>query len=146
MAGDEAKPAQRRGGQLRTKPLGDAASLHEALHAELRKSLQPSLLVVGGPDLGKRLRLERSTEVGRDPEALFPLADESVSWRHFRVEDRGAGEWALVDLGSTNGTVVNGARMSDAALKPGDRIFVGNTIVEFQEQDAIQEGYSAEVE
>jgi diguanylate cyclase (GGDEF)-like protein len=146
MSGDDAKPTRPRAGPLRTKPLDDALNLREALHAELRKSLHPSLLVVGGPDLGKRVRLERSTEVGRDPAALFPLADESVSWRHFRIEDRGAGEWALVDLGSTNGTIVNGARTSEVALKPGDRIFVGNTIVEFQEQDAIQEGYSAELE
>jgi two-component system, cell cycle response regulator len=146
MSRDETKSAGRRAVPLRTKPLDDAVNLREALHAELRKSLQPSLLVVGGPDLGKRVRLERSTEVGRDPEALFPLADESVSWRHFRIEDRGAGEWALVDLGSTNGTIVNGARTSEAALRSGDRIFVGKTIVEFQEQDAIQEGYSAELE
>jgi diguanylate cyclase (GGDEF)-like protein len=146
LMADEAKPARPRGGPLRTMPLADAGALRDALQAELRKSRSPSLLVVGGPDLGKRLRLERSTEVGRDPEALFPLADESVSWRHFRVEDRGAGEWALVDLGSTNGTIVNGERKSDASLKPGDRIFVGTTIVEFQEQDAIQEGYSAELE
>jgi two-component system, cell cycle response regulator len=145
MASDDVKPL-RRGGQLRTRPLDDAANLRDALHAELRKSLQPSLVVVGGPDIGKRARLERSTEVGRDPEALFPLADDSVSWRHFRIEDRGAGEWALVDLGSTNGTIVNGARMIDARLKPGDRVFVGNTILEFQEQDAIQEGFSAELE
>jgi two-component system, cell cycle response regulator len=146
MAPDEPKSGARRAGALRTMPLDDAASLREALHAELKKSLHPSLLVVGGPDLGKRMRLERSAEVGRDPEAPFLLSDESVSWRHFRVEDRGAGEWALVDLGSTNGTVVNGARASEATLRPGDRIFVGKTIVEFQEQDAIQEGYSAELE
>jgi two-component system, cell cycle response regulator len=145
MGSDDVKPV-RRGGQLRTRPLDDAANLRDALQAELRKSLQPSLVVVGGPDIGKRARLERSTEVGRDPEALFPLADDSVSWRHFRIEDRGAGEWALVDLGSTNGTIVNGARMTDARLKPGDRVFVGNTILEFQEQDAIQEGFSAELE
>jgi two-component system cell cycle response regulator len=146
MSADEGKPAARGQGPLRTKPLAEAGSLREALHAELLKTLHPSLLVVGGPDIGKRARLERSTEVGRDPDTLLPLADESVSWHHFRLEDRGAGEWALVDLGSTNGTIVNGTKMVEATLKPGDRIFVGNTIVEFQRQDAIQEGYAAELE
>jgi len=146
MSGDDAKKIPRRTGPLRTKPLGDADSLRDALQAELQKSQHASLVVVGGPDVGKRARLGRGVEVGRDPTAAFPLSDESVSWRHFRIEDRGAGEWALVDMGSTNGTIVNGERRNEAALKPGDRMFVGKTILEFQQQDAIQEGFSAEVE
>jgi two-component system cell cycle response regulator len=150
MSADDAKgsgaQATGRSGPLRTKPLDDSSSLREALHAELRKVARPSLTVVAGPDVGKRARLERSIEVGRDPAALFALSDESVSWRHFRLEDRGAGEWTLVDLGSTNGTLINGERAGEATLKPGDRIFLGKTIVEFQEQDAIQEGFSAELE
>ncbi len=146
MSADDAKPAPRRGGPLRTKPLDDSAHLREALAAELRKAVSPSLLVVSGPDVGKRVRLDRSLQVGRDPGALFPLSDESVSWTHIRVEDRGGGEWAVVDLGSTNGTLVNGEKISEATLKSGDRIFLGKTIVEFQVEDAIREGFNAELE
>jgi diguanylate cyclase (GGDEF)-like protein len=146
MSGDDAKKSPRRIGPLRTKPLGDADSLRDALQTELQKSQHAWLVVVAGPDVGKHARLGRSVEVGRDPTAGFPLSDESVSWRHFRLEDRGAGEWVLVDMGSTNGTLLNGARTGDAALKPGDRMFAGKTILEFQQQDAIKEGYSAEVE
>lgn len=131
---------------MRTKPLQDAGQFREALQAELRKNARPTLLVVAGPDVGMRIRLDRSVDVGRDPEASLPLRDESVSWRHVRVEDRGAGEWAAVDLSSTNGTLLNGERCAEAMLKPGDRIFVGKTILEFQEQDAIREGFNAEVE
>jgi diguanylate cyclase (GGDEF)-like protein len=133
-------------GPVRTRPLENAGELRQAILAELRKTMQPTLLVIAGPNVGTRVRLERSMEVGRDPSALFPLTDDSVSWRHFRIEDRGAGDWAVVDLGSTNGTLLNGERTADAVLKPGDRIFAGNTIVELQVQDAIQEGYSTEVE
>jgi diguanylate cyclase (GGDEF)-like protein len=146
VASDEAKRPPRHKAPLRTRPLGEALNLREVLEAEQKKTRYLSLVVVAGPDIGKRARLERSTEVGRDPELSFPLDDESVSWRHFRIEDRGAGEWAVVDLGSTNGTVVNGARTGEATLKPGDRVFVGQTILEFQEQDAIQQGFSAELE
>ena len=146
MSGDDTKGRPRRAGPLRTKPLDDAGSLRDALRAELQKAAHPSLVVVGGPDIGKRARLDRGVEVGRDPSIGFSVSDETVSWCHFRIEDRGAGIWALVDLGSTNGTIVNGSRTSDAALKPGDRIFVGKTILEYQEQDAIQAGFSAEVE
>jgi diguanylate cyclase (GGDEF)-like protein len=146
MSVDDTKRDPRPSSHLRTKPLDDSGNLRNALLAELRKSARPSLIVVSGPDVGKRGRLDRSVEIGRDPIAGFCVSDETVSWRHFRVEDRGAGEWALVDLGSTNGTIVNGSRTSDVALQPGDRIFVGKTIFEFQEQDAIQEGFNAEVE
>jgi diguanylate cyclase (GGDEF)-like protein len=137
----------RRGAPLKTKPFDDDSnSLRAALQAELRKSVSPSLLVVAGVDLGTRVRLDKSVDIGRDAEAQLCLRDDNVSWRHARVEDRGAGEWAIVDLGSTNGTLLNGERVKDARLKSGDRIFIGKTILELQEQDAIREGFNAEVE
>ncbi|MEO8875386.1 MAG: GGDEF domain-containing protein, partial [Polyangiaceae bacterium] len=111
-----------------------------------RKHALPTLLVVAGPDVGMRMLLERSIEVGRDPEAGLPLRDESISWRHVRFEDRGAGVWAAVDLSSTNGTLLNGQPCVDSALKPGDRIFIGKTILELQEQDAIRAGFNKELE
>ena len=144
--GGSAGPPPTRGAHLRTKPLDDANQFREALQAELRKHARPTLLVVAGPDVGMRIRLERSLDVGRDPSASFPVRDESVSWRHVRVEDRGGGEWAAVDLGSTNGTMVNGHKAAEATLKPGDRIVVGKTILEFQEHDAIRDGFNQEIE
>jgi len=148
MPGDDGKPHEgsRRGAHLRTKPLDDSNQFREALQAELRKHARPTLLVVAGPDVGMRIRLDRSLEVGRDPQASLPLRDESISWRHVRIEDRGAGEWACVDLKSTNGTLLNGERCDESRLKPGDRVFIGKTILEFQEQDAIREGFNAELE
>src|SRR6266849_2431927 len=99
MPEDDSKGGSRgRKPHLRTKPLEDSTQFREALQAELRKHARPTLMVVGGPDVGMRLRLDRSLEVGRDPQASLPLRDESVSWRHVRIEDRGAGEWAVVDL------------------------------------------------
>jgi diguanylate cyclase (GGDEF)-like protein len=136
----------RRGGPLRTVPLDDGNKFRDALHAELKKQARPTILVIAGPDVGLRIMLDRSLEVGRDPQASFPLRDESISWRHVRVEDRGGGEWAAVDLGSTNGMLLNGEKSVDAKLKPGDRIFIGKTILEFQEHDAIRQGFNAEVD
>jgi diguanylate cyclase (GGDEF)-like protein len=146
-SGAEKAAAPSRGSPLRTKPFDDdSANLRRALQEELRKSLSPSLIVVVGLDVGTRVKLNRSVDIGRDPEAGLVLRDENASWRHARVEDRGAGDWAVVDLGSTNGTLVNGNAATGAPLRPGDRIFIGKTIVEFQEQDAIREGFNAEVE
>jgi two-component system, cell cycle response regulator len=145
MSADDTKAA-RRGDVMQTKPLEEGGSLREALLAELRKAASPSLVVVAGPDVGKRVRLVRSVEVGRDPSAPFPLSDESVSRLHVRVEDRGDGQWAAVDLGSTNGTLVNGEPAKEALLARGHRIFIGNSILEFQVDDAISEGFNAELE
>lgn len=135
-----------RRGPLRTKPIDDAGEFRTALQAELRKHARPTLVVIAGPDVGLRLLLERSLDIGRDPDAGLPLRDESISWRHVRVEDRGAGEWAAVDLKSTNGTLLNGQSCVDSPLKPGDRIIIGKSILEFQEQDALRAGFNAELE
>jgi diguanylate cyclase (GGDEF)-like protein len=135
-----------RGPPLRTKPFDDDShSLREALQRELRKSVSPSLLVILGQDVGMRVVLDRSVEMGRDPSCELPLHDENVSWRHARVEDRGNGDWAVVDLGSTNGTLVNDRPCAGAILKQGDRIFLGQTLLEMQ-QDALRDAHAAELE
>src|SRR5580704_4279374 len=136
----------RRGGRLHTKPFtSDTASMREAVQRELRKSVAPSLAVILGPDVGTRVVLHGSVETGRDPTCDLPLHDENVSWRHVRVEDRGCDEWAIVDLGSTNGTLLNGQPCAGAILAPGDRIFIGKTVIELQ-KDAVRDAQAAELE
>jgi len=143
---DDPKKKRARGAPLRTKPFDDDSnSLREQLQRELRKSVSPSLVVILGPDVGGRVVLDHSVEVGRDPECDLPLHDDNVSWRHARVEDRGAGEWAVLDLGSTNGIIVNGQPSKDAPIKPGDRVFIGKSVIEMQ-QDPLKEAQAAEVE
>ena len=146
MPGDDGKPLGR-GVRLKTKPFDDDSnSLRAALQAELRKTVAPSLMVVAGLDVGTRMKLDVSIEVGRDPAAELALLDENVSWRHIRIEDRGNGDWVVVDLKSTNGVLVNGEKCLEALLRPGDRVFLGKTVLEFQEQDALRERHNAEVE
>jgi diguanylate cyclase (GGDEF)-like protein len=147
MPGDDPKAKPRRAGPIRTAPLQDSDALRAALQRELHKAAAPSLVVISGPDVGLRVRLDRSIDIGRDPTSSFALRDENISWRHLRVEDRGAGEWALVDMGSTNGTIVNTEKCSgERPLAPGDKILIGKTVLEFQLADAIREGFNAEVQ
>ena len=144
MPVDDKKPKR---GPIRTAPLEDSEALRDALKRELQKAAAPSLLVIAGPDVGLRVRLDRALEVGRDPTSSFALRDESISWQHLRVEDRGGGEWALVDLGSTNGTILNTEKcIGERRLSPGDRILIGKTVLEFQLADSLREGFNAEVQ
>jgi len=66
-----------------------------------------------------------SVVVGRDEAADLVLGDASVSRRHARVECSAEGEFVVVDLDSTNGTMVNGRPVQRAPCAPGDDIEVG---------------------
>jgi hypothetical protein len=75
---------------------------------------------------------ERPVIIGRMPGCEIVLADPNVSRRHAEVRDEG-GRWMVRDLGSTNGTKVNGVRLSaPQELGPGDEIRVGATGIRFE--------------
>lgn len=67
-----------------------------------------------------------STIIGRGEQAQLRLADVGISRRHARLDFDGT-RVVLTDLGSTNGTVVNGQRVSAVALQPGDVVQFGTT-------------------
>jgi hypothetical protein len=62
--------------------------------------------------------------VGRDRVCSVHLCEPTVSRRHARLLRRD-GSWIIEDLGSTNGTLVNGARVGRCALRAGDRVRLG---------------------
>ena len=81
---------------------------------------------------GERLQLgEAIVTIGRRPESTIQLGDPNVSRSHAEIRPHGNG-WVLVDLGSTNGSRVNGTRVSSHELREGDEIAFGNTIVHFE--------------
>lgn len=83
------------------------------------------------PD-GKRVRLGKiPVGIGRAAECAVRLADTSVSRTHAEVRPTGDG-WTVVDLGSTNGTKVNGAAITERRLKDGDAISVGDSHLKFE--------------
>jgi ABC-type multidrug transport system ATPase subunit/pSer/pThr/pTyr-binding forkhead associated (FHA) protein len=88
------------------------------------------LLVVEGPEPGQKIELvEDEMVIGRESAARIVIASPAVSRRHaaLRVVD---GEVVLEDLGSSNGTFVNGQRVQGSVtLRPGDRIGLGRAIV-----------------
>jgi len=94
---------------------------------------RPSMLMVSSDGQKPRsVRLDASTTIGRSVECELRLDDTYVSQQHARIFDR-SGNWYVEDLGSTNGTFVNEQRLvAPAMLTPGDKIRVGQTVVELR--------------
>lgn len=83
------------------------------------------MLVVNGPEAGRRYSIGGTQILGRDPSCDLTTEESSVSRRHARLSARHDGLW-VEDLGSTNGTVVNGARITGhRAVATGDSICFG---------------------
>jgi hypothetical protein len=94
------------------------------------------LVVLASPELevGEAYTLDsHPLTVGRGSNNDVPLpADEYASTRHARFEPRRDGVW-IEDIGSTNGTFVNGIRLTrDRKLTPGDVVRIGETDLRFE--------------
>ncbi|HYZ27640.1 MAG TPA: DUF3662 and FHA domain-containing protein [Thermoleophilaceae bacterium] len=83
---------------------------------------------------GKRHMLagERLT-IGRSRDSEIVIEDPNVSRQHAEVRKTIEG-WMIVDLGSTNGVKVNGRRVQEEVLRPGDKITLGLVELEFDEE------------
>ena len=108
----------------------------EAAQLRAEHGLPPRrLLVVASPELqeGQTIEVAAPTTVGRDAHSGIRLdRDEFASATHARIEPRPDGAW-VDDLGSTNGTFVNGTKLKRAQLaKVGDVIRIGATELQVQ--------------
>lgn len=101
---------------------------------------RPCLVVIAGAHLGEIFPIDGEIIIGRDADATLRLAeDEGVSRRHARVTPVADGA-LLADLGSQNGTYVDGERVQERVLKEGVKIRVGQTtVLKFARYDAIEE-------
>jgi len=83
---------------------------------------------------GDRVDLDDTVmTIGRHPASLIVMEDPNVSRRHAEVRPRGDG-FVLVDLASTNGTRVNGARITEVVLSDGDEMQFGSTVFRFEDE------------
>jgi len=74
---------------------------------------------------------EATVTIGRKPDSTIVLADPNVSRNHAEIRPQGTG-WTLVDLGSTNGSRINGRKVTEQILADGDDISFGNTHFRFE--------------
>ena len=98
----------------------------------IRQSQVYFLEVMDGPLAGKVFRLEGyPVVVGRRESCDITLPDANMSRRHARLEPQKSG-WLVTDLDSTNGTFVNGDRISARKLENGDSVKFGATLCAFK--------------
>jgi hypothetical protein len=108
---------------LRTGDFDVAAEIAEHVGGRLGTLLLPD---------GRRVALgEHPTVIGRLAGSEVTLTDPRSSRRHAEVRPHGDG-YVVVDLGSTNGTLVNGTRVHEQLLRDGDEITVGATVIRFE--------------
>ena len=98
--------------------------------------------------IGRMHKLDKAQEVilGRSTDCQLQVDDDGISRRHARVGIDQNGQFRVVDLGSTNGTYVNGVRVDAVVLKDGDKIQIGsNTVLKFSLQDQLDERYQRSI-
>jgi hypothetical protein len=113
----------------RTMIYSTAGRVSEPLEERARSRQQTALLVMDG----KRLVVgPGGATMGRSRQCDVTVDDPNISRNHAEVRPRG-GSWVLTDLGSTNGSRLNGRRVEGSeVLKPGDEIELGTTVLRFE--------------
>jgi hypothetical protein len=98
-----------------------------------RRGSPTHVLVVDGANSGERADLDQAPIlIGRGTDAAIRLDDDYVSTRHARIASSGD-QWFVQDLGSTNGTYVGTARITQpTTLTLGTQVRIGKTILELR--------------
>ncbi len=121
---------------LMNQPAMTAASQHFAVQQGLLPNGRPipGLLVMTGPRTGERLTLRHGFLVGGQPASDLAIQDGYTSGNHAQFTMDLEGNCMVVDLGSTNGTFINGQRITNSPLQHGMTIKIGATEFRFLTQ------------
>jgi diguanylate cyclase (GGDEF)-like protein len=130
-----------------TPPAADRATALdlEAFSTVAKSNDRACIVVIYGPELGKRAALGHGVfEIGRSAKSDLPIDQESISRQHARITYDGQRHW-IEDLGSTNGTFVNDHTHKKCALRDGDQIKLGRSILKYMSGDNIEANYHEEI-
>lgn len=119
----------------------ETAVMDTAPRAENARSAY--FVVITGAEAGRMFKVDSNELlIGRAMESGVRIVDDGVSRRHARVTRSPDGTISVIDLGSTNGTYVNGDRVQQRGLTDGDKIQIGTTtILKFSYQDSVEEEF-----
>src|SRR6478672_3167806 len=103
--------------------------------------MRVSLNVVAGPQVGRTFTFDQHDTfmIGRGEDSHFCLPQDRFFSRHHCILEIAPPQAFVRDLGSTNGTYVNGIRVDTAYLKSGDRIQGGETVLEVEVSSGLVE-------
>src|SRR5882757_4390108 len=109
--------------------------------------MRVSLNVVAGPQTGRTFTFDQHDTfmIGRSEDAQFCLPHDRFFSRHHCILEIAPPQAFIRDLGSTNGTFVNGMRVDTAYLKSGDRIQGGETVLEVEVSAGMQNAEAGEI-
>ena len=94
--------------------------------------LKVEFSVIAGPDKGASFVAEElPIFIGREQDATVPLADNKISRKHATIVYKNH-RFFIIDLGSRNGTCVNGKKVEGAALRTGDLLQLGDSVLNFE--------------
>jgi pSer/pThr/pTyr-binding forkhead associated (FHA) protein len=94
------------------------------------------LVAVHGPRAGSAIALGPLTCLGRDPGAQLVLTTPRASRKHAEIRIAGS-DVSVTDLGSANGTRINGHRITHAGLRPGDVVEIGEEAFRLEEEAVV---------
>jgi two-component system, cell cycle response regulator len=111
------------------------------------KKEEPCFIVIAGGTVGMMYKLTKNDiYIGRANDAEIRVDDEGVSRRHARVSITPGQQVILIDLGSTNGSYVNGHKVGEQVLRDGDKVQIGSTtVLKFSYQDALEESFQRKI-
>ena len=122
----------------------ETRAIDKKQYASLKQELRSAcFVVIAGNQTGAMHKLEKDEAlIGRSEDASLLINDDGVSRHHAKIVRRPDGTFAIVDLGSTNGTFCNGERVETRVLKDGDKLQIGTTtIIKFSFQDSLEEEF-----
>jgi len=91
----------------------------------------PKVVIKEGPDTGTVYEIEQAAILGRLDTNDIPVKDAKASREHAKIYKQGE-QYAIVDLNSSNGTFVNGQKITKRVLKNGDQIEIGTVCLVFE--------------
>ncbi len=98
------------------------------------------LVVARGPSVGRKFTIDRVATIGRSESATVFLEDSEVSRHHVEIRQTDDHDYVIQDLGSRNGTSVNGVRITRRFLAVGDEIQLGpNVVLVFARRDPLED-------
>jgi len=101
---------------------------------------QARLIVLGGPQAGRRCELPEKSIIGRHIDSPIVLEDAGVSRRHAEIRRAGDGAWEIEDLESQNGVRLNGLPVQQSEIFIGDKIQLGpHVLLLFTDRGAVED-------